>query len=134
MTTCLFYLKKYNKIYHQKKRFSEKCIEQLQAYDFPGNVRELKNIIKNAVVIKEKDILEKILPQESPSLPRKTLSSPPQNSASSMGLNEELVAFERKKLEQAISRVTSTRDMADLLGISQSTAVRKLKRHGLSLN
>ena len=78
--------------------------------------------------------MEKILPQESPSLPRKTLSSTPQNSASSMGLNEELVAFERKKLEQAISRVTSTRDMADLLGISQSTAVRKLKRHGLSLN
>jgi PAS domain S-box-containing protein len=134
LTTCLFYLKKYNKIYRQKKRFSEKCIEQLQAYDFPGNVRELKNIIKNAVVIKEKDILEKILPQGRVPLPQKTLSSPRQNFASSVGLNEELMAFERKKLEQARSRVTSTRDLADLLGISQSTAVRKLKRHGLSMD
>jgi PAS domain S-box-containing protein len=56
-----FYLKKYNKIYKQKKRFSENCLEQIQAHDFPGNVRELKNIIKNAVVIKEKDVLDKII-------------------------------------------------------------------------
>jgi transcriptional regulator with PAS, ATPase and Fis domain len=46
---------------------------------------------------------------------------------------EELLEFERKKLKQALSKVDSTRDLADYLGISQSTVVRKLKKHGLSL-
>ena len=130
-----FYLKKYNKIYKQKKRFSENCLEQLQAYDFPGNVRELKNIIKNAVVIKEKDVLDKIL---SPGITR--LKSRDRSSSETLkpmvspGLNEELLEFERKKLEQAMTRFDSTRDLANHLDISQSTVVRKLKKHGLSLD
>jgi len=130
-----FYLKKYNKIYKQKKRFSENCLEQLQAYDFLGNVRELKNIIKNAVVIKEKDVLDKIL---SPGINR--LKSRNNSSSETLkpnvynGLNEELLEFERKKLEQAMARFDSTRDLANHLNISQSTVVRKLKKHGLSLD
>jgi len=129
-----FYLNKYNKQYHQKKRFSEKCIEQLQAYDFPGNVRELKNLIKNAVVIKEKNLLEKILPEDRNrlSLSRKTV--PEKLKPPAKGLNESILAFERKKLEQALGKVESTRELADYLNISQSTVVRKLKRHGLSID
>ncbi len=133
LKTSLFYLNKYNKIYHQKKRFSEKCLEQLQAYDFPGNVRELKNIIKNAVVIKEKNVLDKILPLNKPAPPMARTPLKSRKSAPPEGLTEELLAFERKKLEQAMAGVTSTRDLADFLGISQSTVVRKLKRHGLSM-
>ncbi len=130
-----FYLKKYNKIYKQKKRFSENCLEQLQAHDFPGNVRELKNIIKNAVVIKEKDVLDKILPPALTRLKSKNISPPGnRNTTISQGLNEELLEFERKKLEQAMENFDSTRDLANHLNISQSTVVRKLKKHGLSLD
>ena len=130
-----FYLKKYNKIYKQNKGFSENCLEQLQAYDFPGNVRELKNVIKNAVVIKEKDVLNKIL---SPGINRlksrdSTLSDKFRPSVS-QGFNEELLEFERKKLEQAMAGFDSTRDLANHLNISQSTVVRKLKKHGLSFD
>ncbi len=130
-----FYLKKYNKIYKQKKRFSEHCLEQLQAYDFLGNVRELKNIIKNAVVIKEKDVLDNIL---SPGInrlkSRDKYSSDTFKPVASQGFNEELLEFERKKLEQAMAGFDSTRDLANHLNISQSTVVRKLKKHGLSLD
>ena len=130
-----FYLEKYNKIYKQKKRFSENCLEQLQAYDFPGNVRELKNIIKNAVVIKEKDVLDRIL---SPGItrlkPRDSASSDTFKPVLSQGFNEELLEFERNKLEHALTRFDSTRDLAEHLGISQSTVVRKLKKHGLSID
>ncbi|MEH0020868.1 MAG: sigma 54-interacting transcriptional regulator [Desulfobacter sp.] len=129
-----FYLKKYNTRYKQKKQFSEKCIEQLQNYDFPGNVRELKNIIKNAVVIKEKDVLTKILPSATlRSGRRKGPASRPRDVAESRSLNEELMAFERKRLEQALNRTGSTRELSEYLGISQSTVVRKLKKHKLSL-
>ncbi|MCG8637190.1 MAG: sigma 54-interacting transcriptional regulator [Desulfobacterales bacterium] len=130
-----FYLKKYNKHYKQKKQFSEKCIEQLQTYDFPGNVRELKNIIKNAVVIKEKNVLTKILPSNTiRSSPRGRTASRPVKPLHSAGLNEELMAFERKKLEQALNKHDSTRGLSEYLRISQSTVVRKLKKHGLSVD
>jgi len=131
----MFYLKKYNDIYKQKKRFSEKCVEELQMYGFPGNVRELKNFIKNAVVIKENDVLTNIIPPGRFKLDIKE-SSPSriQEPREHLGFNEELLEFERKKLEQVLSKFDSTRDLADHLGISQSTVVRKLKKHGLSLD
>lgn len=130
-----FYLKRYNQIYGQKKRFSEKCIEEFQTYNFPGNVRELKNFIKNAVVIKEKDLLNKIIPSGK-SRPEAKESSFVKNQkpGKRMDFNEEMLEFERKKLIQAMDKFDSTRDLASYLGISQSTVVRKLKKHGLSID
>lgn len=129
-----YYLKKYNKTYSQQKQFSEKCLEQLLTYHFPGNVRELKNMIKNAVVIKEKRVLNSILPANTLKSPgaapaRKTGAKPRQTD-----LNKELAAFERKKLKQALDKVESTRELSEYLGVSQSTIVRKLKKHGLSID
>ena len=129
----MFYLRKYNSIYKQDKRFSEKCIEELQTYDFPGNVRELKNIIKNAVVIKEDDELVKIIPAGRHKLKPDERSSSSIKPKHARGINEELFEFEHKKLEKALLKFNSTRDLADYLRISQSTVVRKLKKHGLSL-
>ncbi|MCG8619322.1 MAG: sigma 54-interacting transcriptional regulator [Desulfobacterales bacterium] len=127
-----YYLKKYNKTYNQNKQFSEKCLEQLLTYSFPGNVRELKNIIKNAVVIKEKKVLNNILPAntlKTPATITKKAARP-----RPMDLNEELLAFEKKKLKQALDKVDSTRELSEYLGVSQSTIVRKLKKHGLSMD
>jgi len=129
----MFYLKKYNDVYKQNKRFSEECIEELQSYDFPGNVRELKNFIKNAVVIKENDELVKIIPAGRDTLKSEERSSSSIKPKAVRGINEELLEFERKRLKQALSKFDSTRDLADYLCISQSTVVRKLKKHGLSL-
>ncbi len=129
-----YYLKKYNQTYNQKKRFSEKCIEDLQTYDFSGNVRELKNFIKNAVVVKEKDLLVRIIPSGRRKLKIKESSSARiKKTKESLGFNEELLEFECKKLKQALSKFDSTRDLAEYLGISQSTVVRKLKKHNLSV-
>lgn len=131
----IFYLNKYNKMYKQKKQFSERCIELLQAYDFPGNVRELKNIIKNAVVIKEKKVLGNILPPNRRRLNViENLSSDKRDVSPDKGLNEMLLEFERKKLVRALNKSDSTRDLSERLRISQSTVVRKLKKHGLSMD
>ena len=129
-----YYLNKYNQTYNQKKRFSEKCIEDLQTYDFSGNVRELKNFIKNAVVVKEKDLLVRIIPPGRRKLKIKESSSARiKKSKESLGFTEELLEFECKKLKQALIKFDSTRDLAEYLGISQSTVVRKLKKHNLSV-
>jgi transcriptional regulator with PAS, ATPase and Fis domain len=101
-------LKKYNAFYQQKKRFSEKCIEELQTYDFPGNVRKLKNIIKNAIVIKENDELLKIIPAVRNKLKPKESSSSSITAKSVRGINEELFEFEHKRLEKVLLKFNST--------------------------
>lgn len=51
-----FYLEKYSK--ENNKRFggfSKKAMEKLLNYDYPGNVRELQNIIQRAVILSKND-------------------------------------------------------------------------------
>ncbi|SDP34547.1 sigma-54 interaction domain-containing protein [Desulforhopalus singaporensis] len=127
-----FFLKKFNETYRQKKRFSERCIEEFLAYDFPGNIRELENLIKNAVVIKEKDLLTGILPANRIQS-AVSMEAPPQKQAHVFrGLQEDLLEFERKRIEHAMEQFDNTRDLARYFRISQSSVVRKLKKHGLS--
>ena len=130
-----YYLKKYNSEYLQKKKFSQKTLEWIEAYDFPGNVRELKNLIKNAVVISERDLLGNILPKGGfhKSVRRNEKAHPVNSRKEATGLNEALLSTEREKLKEAVTRSTTTREVALYLGISQSTAIRKLKKHGMAL-
>lgn len=133
-----YYLKKYNNEYSQNKRFSSNALKNIQSYAFPGNIRELKNFIKNAVVISETDILENIIPDNRVASPiLKIEEKQPESFAKNKtGLNEELYRVEHKKLKEAIahSRAKTTREIARYLNISQSSASRKLKKHGLKLN
>ena len=53
-----FFLQKYNKQYHVKRRLVPKAYGLLQAYSFPGNIRELNNIIQKLVVMSESDVVD----------------------------------------------------------------------------
>jgi PAS domain S-box-containing protein len=54
-----FYIRKYNKEYKRRKRVSAQGIETMQSYPFPGNVRELKSICKQAVLMSEETLLDR---------------------------------------------------------------------------
>lgn len=45
-----FFLQKYNEIYDRLLRFTTGSIETLQSYDWPGNIRQLQNIVERAVL------------------------------------------------------------------------------------
>ena len=54
------FVKKFNTILHKDvKRVDESFIAPLMDYDFPGNVRELENIVERAMNIAEGDVLKK---------------------------------------------------------------------------
>ena len=57
MALTNFFLDKYNRKYNMEKRLSLKAINSLQQYKFPGNVRELKNILKQGVVMHDEEVL-----------------------------------------------------------------------------
>ncbi len=51
-----FYLEKYSKENNKRfNGFSKKAMEKLLKYDYPGNVRELQNIIQRAVILSKND-------------------------------------------------------------------------------
>lgn len=126
------YLNKYNNEYGLNRRIASQAMSKLMTYDFPGNIRELKNIIKMAVVLNESDVLDESIinclqPGEECFIPRgKTL-------AKHQGLKEQVASFEKKIIGQAMKTCATTRELAHRLQVSQPTIVRKLKRYSLSL-
>jgi len=126
-----YFLHKYNKTYGVKKQISPETLEVLQSYPFSGNVRELKSVLKKAVVMSEKDVLDDFIVRilEGEVEKQKNSGSEKQHKLS---LTDKVLATERKILKGAMLRCKSTREMANYLETSQPTVVRKMKKHGLS--
>ena len=53
-----FFLERFNKERKKQIRFSKKALQLLEAYGFPGNVRELRNIVENAFVFCDGNFIE----------------------------------------------------------------------------
>lgn len=127
-----FYIDKYNRQYNKSMQIGSAMIGTLQNYSFPGNTRELKNIIENAVVLSDETridafLLASIHKNSGPLFSAGSLSSflAPVNFADIMN------QLEKELLTAAKNQCRTTREMADFLKISQPSVVRKCKKHGL---
>lgn len=118
-------LDRLNGEFRATKRLTPVSMSLLQSHPFPGNVRELSNLLKKAVIIAEGDQLDAALAE--------SLGTRPAFIGGETGLEEELAAVEREILLRAAARCRTTRQMAEYLGVSQPTVVRKMARHGVHL-
>jgi len=125
------YLTEFNRRYQRSCHLSLAAIKELQRYPFPGNVRELKNLLQMAVVMTDTDSLDEALASKV-SGPSPCPSDASDSTASAGSLNEEVADFEKQRLLHALTKCRSTREMARHLNIHQSTVVRKLQKYGLS--
>jgi transcriptional regulator with PAS, ATPase and Fis domain len=127
------FLEKYNRQYQADRRFSSLAVKDLQRYPFPGNVREIKNIVRNAVVMSEVDLLDHILPDRSV---QSVADAPAQRDMPKVSgkrtLTDQLEASEKEIFKKAAQNCRTTREIASYLGISQPSVVRRLKKYGLS--
>ena len=115
-----------------QKRLSLNAINKLQKYPFPGNVRELKNILKHGVVMSEDELLDDVLPDMLESGERKNSHFSSLDKSRTLSLEQQLHLFERSILEHAMRRCKTTRKMAEYLKTSQSRIARMLKKHQLT--
>ena len=125
-----FFLGTYNQRYDLNRRLSPDALLLLQNQPFPGNVRELRSLIKKTVVMSENDLIDGRFMKNLGKAPD-TRAAIQDTSVKPGSLNEELALVESKRLAQALQCCRNTREMAEFLGISQPTVVRKLKKHGL---
>ncbi len=119
-----YFLRKYNDACDTKKRLSPAACDFLQSYPFPGNIRELKSMIKRSVFLSNGDVLDNSIMGGPARLER---AKPWDGRASLPGAVEDA---ERELLDRAVSKCRTTRELARYLGVSQPTAVRKLKKYG----
>ena len=127
-----FYLEKYNRKYERTKHVSSQMLETLKTYAFPGNTRELKHIVENAVVLGD-DILIDDFIYTSTSIRSTSSASPlPSNpTPDEMDFNTAIENYEKQLLVYSKKHCQTTREIAKFLKISQPTVVRKLNKYGL---
>jgi PAS domain S-box-containing protein len=112
----------YNTVFRKSiKRLSQDAMALLMAHDFPGNVRELENVLQHAFVLCQGQSIEK------KHLPASLLHKPSKSPAAPADLSVD--AFEKNRIEQALARNRFNRvATAKELGMHVTTLWRKMKR------
>jgi len=110
------------KIYSNDKKtnqLSGHVMEVLMQYDFPGNVRELQNIIQRYLAVKSIDFLH--------------IDNPPELTIdNSLNLQDNIDHIEQKMIKEALIKSGGKKsNAAKSLGISRKTLARKIKRFDL---
>ncbi|MCR5182154.1 MAG: sigma 54-interacting transcriptional regulator [Clostridia bacterium] len=127
------FLNRYNKKYGQEKQLTYDVVKELEDYSWPGNVRQLKNVIENLVITSDIDYLQvSNLPWKEgwrKNEVQKTIDALAQNQ--SLGLNDAVEALEKEMLSKAMRDYGSSRKIAEKLKVNQSTIIRKLHKYGL---
>ena len=123
---ALFFLNKFGQRYGLSMRISPEVIEVLLNNDWPGNVRELENTIERLLVTGDTDVAPDHLIHKS--------SSSKDYGKSCLNLRDILDETEKHLILQAFEQCKTTREMAEVLGISQSTVVKKMRKYDIYSN
>lgn len=123
-------LQNLNKKYNQQKRLSQTVVDKLLDYNWPGNIRELENTLERVIVLNREDEIQlKHLPdfilsyEQGPRVV--TLNG-------LLPMKKAVDDLEIQLLKMAQMKYGSTRAMAKILKVNQSTIVRKMKEHKIS--
>lgn len=121
-----FFLRQFNKKYNFRKKFSESSLCVLNEYRWPGNIRELKNIVERAIIISSGDVID---PDVLPIGETRELKSTKTKRKPVNDLQKELQKIEAGYMEEAYETYGNVRDAAKSLGMNASTFVRKRKKY-----
>ena len=124
-----YFLEKFNSKYNQQKSFPDQAYEILRNYQWPGNIRELANVIERLVVINPGDIIsiENVRAVLDIAVSPKNISLDTRTS-----LKELLNEYERDILTRILKETGSTYKAAKVLDISQPSIARKAKAYGIT--
>jgi len=115
-----YFIEKYSREFGKEIRtISAYALELLMQYPFPGNIRELQNIIERSVALESSNI---ILPENlvlSKDLGEKPVAAMPELTDEGLNLNEELARFEKSLIRKAMDKAGGSKTRAaELLKIS----------------
>ncbi|HKI88622.1 MAG TPA: sigma-54 dependent transcriptional regulator [Draconibacterium sp.] len=118
-----FYTTKFSKA---NLRIKKEVFDTLAKYDFPGNVRELRNMTERAVILCKGNVLG------INDFPIKLQKNPmSENQADSVNLKSHEINLIRKALQNC---KYNQKAAADMLGITRDALIRKMKKYDISVS
>ena len=128
-----YFLEKFNRNYGKNLNFSTEVLQIFYDYSWPGNIRELQNVIEHAIVISEGLTLQlKDLPPYLQAIPysKKSMSFYNVAEEKNFTLPSIISLVEKKVIEDALHRAKGNKSEAmKSLGISRATFYSKLKQY-----
>ncbi|MFI8583131.1 sigma-54 interaction domain-containing protein [Ectopseudomonas khazarica] len=118
-----FYLAEFNQRYGRELSWGLEALDALTDYDWPGNIRELINLVERLVVTCSAGSVELFdLPEEM------RAARGARDDEHLLPLRKQVEQLERRLIRQALVQHKTTREAARVLGLSQATLVQKMKR------
>lgn len=119
-----------NKTSGKTKRISQDVLDLFHNYSWPGNIRELKNNIEQLYLVSDEDI---ITVEDIPEYLFSSFAIPTHSSQTAhkriIPMKTAVAILEEELFKTAYIKYKSSYKVAEVLGVSQSTAIRKLRKY-----
>lgn len=124
------FLEKYNTKYSKNILIQRDAIEVMRKYHWPGNIRELMNVLERLVIISE---VYTIVTASSMCKILGLDDYLADTAFKNQSLKAVLQSIERETIQKVLLSSSSTRDAAKKLGISQSAVVKKAQKFNIAI-
>lgn len=122
---CHFFLSEFNTLHGKSITISPEAIHGLLQYNFPGNARELRNLIERASVLCEGPVIQ---PHDLPVI----MVDDPFDGEEQFNLSQQVAKVEERCIVKALLKSLGNRtEAARLLGISRKNLWEKMKTYNL---
>ncbi|MBD1378938.1 sigma-54 interaction domain-containing protein [Metabacillus arenae] len=131
----IHFLKMFNRKHNMNRSFSSSTIDLLLSYQWPGNIRELKNAVEQLIVISDTDIVDdSMVPTNIRNARTEVQDIKAEfipSAVPELTLKEMTGQYEKKVLAYFLENYRPMKRCADALGIDYTTLARKKKRYKL---
>ncbi|HML38351.1 MAG TPA: sigma-54 dependent transcriptional regulator [Bacillota bacterium] len=124
-------LDKYNKMYNCRKNISPKDYDIFLNYPWPGNIREMENLIQRLLINSDHDNISTDIILRELNRDNSFIDEEESLKRTDTGFRDFLNMKEKEYIEAAIKEYKTTRNAAAALKMTQSQFMRKKKKHGL---
>lgn len=115
-----------------EKKIENSAIDELENYDWPGNIRELQNIIERSVISFDGYHINKFQVRKL-LYPKNILGDSTLVSVNDEGLIEVLKKYEKELIIDALEKNKNASEAAKFLKISKSTMTRRMQAHNIKI-
>lgn len=124
---AVYFLEQFKQMYNIEKSYTPDAISVLEMYGWPGNIRELENIVERLIVFSQeewidREIVLKVLYGEEETKKKQPLV------LEVMPLKEAVAELETQLIELGMKKYGTAAKVSEILGVSPATISRRMKK------
>ena len=130
-----YFLKKIcGEMHREEMNFTSQALDALEAYEWPGNVREMENAIERSVALADGTLIDRqdLPPKVAGASRADNFLNMPEIPEAGLDMPTAIANIEKALIQRALQKTKGVKSKAAvLLGINRTTLVEKIKRLGL---